>query len=61
MHVIPAKAGIQENHNWFPAFAGTTSECPRIKYGAGSSLQRPDELFFTIDLIQEQVFDLKNG
>jgi hypothetical protein len=59
MLVIPAKAGhgpLQGGIQYF-LFSG----CPRIKYGAGSSLQRHDELFFTIDLMQEQVFDLNNG
>jgi hypothetical protein len=30
------KTGIQ-SLRWFPTFVGTTSGCPHIKYGAGSS------------------------
>jgi hypothetical protein len=33
---FPVKTGIQ-SIRWFPTFVGTTSGCPRIKYGAGSS------------------------
>jgi len=33
---FPVKTGTQ-SLRWFPTFVGTTSGCPRIKYGAGSS------------------------